>query len=69
VAARFINATWQYSKATYGDAFGSNPRINSIHHAGRHGGARAGYYVSRSRPPARTITSCCRRATATQFRG
>jgi hypothetical protein len=31
---RFINVTWQYSKATYGDAFGSDPRIYSIHHAG-----------------------------------
>ncbi len=43
---RFINATWQYSKATYGDAFGADPRIYSIHHAGRHGGGHAGYYVS-----------------------
>ena len=43
---RFINVTWQYSKATYGDAFGSDPRIYSIHHAGRHGGGHAGYYVS-----------------------
>ena len=43
---QFINVTWQYSKATYGDAFGPNPRIYSIHHAGRHGGGHAGYYVS-----------------------
>src|ERR1022692_2956366 len=43
---RFINVTWQYSKATYGDAFGFDPRIYSIHHAGRHGGGHAGYYVS-----------------------
>ena len=43
---RFINVTWQYSKATYGDAFGPDPRIYSIHHAGRHGGGHAGYYVS-----------------------
>ena len=43
---RFINVTWQYSKATYGDAFGSDPRIYSIHHAGRHGGGHAGYYIS-----------------------
>jgi hypothetical protein len=43
---RFVNVTWQYSKATYGDAFGSDPRIYSIHHAGRHGGGHAGYYVS-----------------------
>jgi hypothetical protein len=41
----FINVTWQYSKATYGGAFGSDPRIYSIHHAGRHGGGHAGYYV------------------------
>ncbi len=31
---RFITVTWQYSKATYGDAFGFDPRIYSIHHAG-----------------------------------
>jgi len=43
---RFINATWHYSKATYGDGFGPDPRIYSIHHAGRHGGGHAGYYVS-----------------------
>jgi hypothetical protein len=43
---RFINMTWQYSKAAYGDAFGTDPRIYSIHHAGRHGGGHAGYYVS-----------------------
>ena len=43
---RFINVTWQYSKATSGDAFGPDPRIYSIHHAGRHGGGHAGYYIS-----------------------
>ena len=40
---RFIDVTWQYSKAAYGGAFGSDPRIYSIHHAGRHGGGHAGY--------------------------
>ena len=29
---RFINVTWQYSKAAYGDAFGPDPRTYSIHH-------------------------------------
>jgi hypothetical protein len=43
---RFINMTWQYSKATYGSAFGPDSRIYSIHHGGRHGGGHAGYYVS-----------------------
>ena len=43
---RFINQAWQYSKATYGEAFGPDPRIYSVHHAGRHGGGHAGYYVS-----------------------
>ena len=43
---RFINLTWQYSKAAYGDGFGPDPRIYSVHHAGRHGGGHAGYYVS-----------------------
>jgi hypothetical protein len=43
---RYINQTWQYSKATYGHGFGPDPRIYSIHHAGRHGGGHAGYYVS-----------------------
>jgi hypothetical protein len=45
--SRFMNVTWQYSKATYGGVFGSDPRIYSIHHAGRHGGGHAGYYISR----------------------
>jgi hypothetical protein len=43
---RYISDIWQYSKATYGDAFGPDPRIYSIHHAGRYGGGHAGYYVS-----------------------
>jgi hypothetical protein len=43
---QYINQTWQYSKATYGHGFGPDPRIYSIHHAGRHGGGHAGYYVS-----------------------
>jgi hypothetical protein len=43
---RYISQAWQYSKVTYGDAFGPDPRIYSIHHAGRHGGGHAGYYVS-----------------------
>jgi len=43
---RFIDVTWQYSKAAYGDAFGFDPRMYSIRHAGRHGGGHAGYYVS-----------------------
>jgi hypothetical protein len=43
---RFINVTWQYSKAAYGEGFGPDPRIYSIHHTGRHGGGHAGYYVS-----------------------
>ena len=42
----YIRAVWHYSKATYGEAFGPDPRIYSIHHAGRHGGGHAGYYVS-----------------------
>jgi hypothetical protein len=42
----YISQVWQYSKATYGEAFGPDPRIYSIHHAGRHGGGHAGYYVS-----------------------
>jgi hypothetical protein len=42
----YIGAVWRYSKATYGEAFGPDPRIYSIHHAGRHGGGHAGYYVS-----------------------
>jgi hypothetical protein len=43
---RYISRVWRYSKATYGDAFGPDPRIYSIHHAGRHGGGHAGYYGS-----------------------
>jgi hypothetical protein len=42
----YIGAVWRYSKATYGREFGPDPRIYSIHHAGRHGGGHAGYYVS-----------------------
>jgi hypothetical protein len=43
---RYIGDVWRYSKATYGQEFGPDPRIYSIHHAGRHGGGHAGYYVS-----------------------
>ena len=42
----YIGDVWRYSKATYGEAFGPDPRIYSVHHAGRHGGGHAGYYVS-----------------------
>jgi hypothetical protein len=48
----YISAAWGYAKATYGDGvtygggFGPDPRIYSIHHAWRHGGGHAGYYVS-----------------------
>jgi hypothetical protein len=42
----YIGSVWRYSKATYGEAFGPDSRIYSIHHAGRHGGGHAGYYVS-----------------------
>ena len=43
---RYISQVWRYSKATYGDAFGPDPRIYSIHHSGRHDGGHAGYYAS-----------------------
>ena len=43
---RHINVTWQYSKATCGNTFGFDPRIYSIHYAGRYGAGHAGYYVS-----------------------
>ncbi len=43
---QYIGDVWRYSKATYGHGFGPDPRIYSIHHAGRHGGGHAGYYVS-----------------------
>lgn len=42
----YIGLVWRYSKATYGQQFGPDPRIYSIHHAFRHGGGHAGYYVS-----------------------
>ena len=43
---QYIGDVWRYSKATYGHGFGPDPRIYSIHHAGRHGGGHAGDYVS-----------------------
>src|SRR6202451_1733806 len=39
----YIGAVWRYSKATYGEAFGPDPRIYAIFHAGRHGGGPAGH--------------------------
>jgi hypothetical protein len=42
----YISRVWAYSKATYGNEFGPDPRIYSIHHAGRHAGGHAGYYNS-----------------------
>ncbi|MGD0558058.1 MAG: hypothetical protein ABSA93_24145 [Streptosporangiaceae bacterium] len=40
----FISRGWEYVKATYGDGFGPDPRLFSIHHAGRHPGGRMGSY-------------------------
>src|SRR5262249_15952931 len=42
---RFISQIWRYSKATYGDAFGADPRVYSIHHAGRYGGGHPANYI------------------------
>jgi hypothetical protein len=40
----FISQTWQYSKAIYGDSFGPDPRLYSVHHTGRYSGGHPGYY-------------------------
>ena len=40
----FINRGWQYTKATYGDGFGPDPRLYLVLHAGRYPGGRIGTY-------------------------
>ena len=39
-----ISGGWEYVKATYGDEFGPDPLLYSVHHAGRHPGRRMGSY-------------------------
>jgi hypothetical protein len=41
---RFISCGWEYVKATYGNGFGPDPRLFSVHHAGRYPGGRMGTY-------------------------
>jgi serine/threonine protein kinase len=41
---RFVSGGWEYVKATYGNGFGSDPRLYSVHHAGRYPGGRVGTY-------------------------
>jgi hypothetical protein len=43
---QFISRTWQYSKETYGNGFGSDPRLYSIHHTGRYSGGHPGCYYA-----------------------
>jgi hypothetical protein len=40
----FMSRLWQYTKKTYGDGFGPDPRLYSIHHQGRYGGGHPAYY-------------------------
>ena len=53
---RFINVTWQYSKATYGDAFGPDPRIYSIPMQG--GMAAAMRATRQPGPDYRNVSDC-----------
>jgi hypothetical protein len=45
---RYISDLWQYSKTTYGDAFGPDPRLYSIHHGHRYPGGHPGYHSDSS---------------------
>jgi hypothetical protein len=54
---RFISRTWHYAKATYGDDFGPDPRLYSIHHGGRYGGGHPGYYSDASHDH-RNVSDC-----------
>jgi len=52
-----ISRVWQYAKASYGDGFGPDPRIYSIHHAGRYGGGHPSYYYDSSHDY-RNVSDC-----------
>jgi hypothetical protein len=54
---RHISRIWQYAKAAYGGGFGPDPRIYSIHHAGRYGGGHPAYYYDPSHDY-RNVSDC-----------
>ena len=53
----FVSRIWQYSKRTYGEGFGPDPRIFSIHHQGRYGGGHPSYYFDASHDN-RNVSDC-----------
>jgi hypothetical protein len=53
----YLSRTWQYVKATYGDAFGSDPRLYSIHHGRRRSGGHPGYHRDASHDY-RNVSDC-----------
>jgi hypothetical protein len=52
----FMSRLWQYTKNTYG-AFGSDPRIFSIHHQGRYSGGHPSTYFDASHDN-RNVSDC-----------
>jgi hypothetical protein len=44
----FMSDLWRYTKATYGEDFGPDPRLYSIHHEGRYSGGHPSTYFDAS---------------------
>jgi hypothetical protein len=53
----WMSRIWQYTKKTYGDGFGPDPRLFSIHHQGRYGGGHPSYYFDASHDN-RNVSDC-----------
>ena len=53
----FMSRLWQYTKQTYGQSFGSDPRIYSIHHQGRYSGGHPSTYLDQSHDN-RNVSDC-----------
>lgn len=53
----WMSQIWQYTKKTYGDGFGPDLRLFSIHHQGRYGGGHPSYYFDASHDN-RNVSDC-----------
>jgi hypothetical protein len=53
----YVSRIWQYTKTTYGNDFGMDPRLYSIHHQGRYSGGHPSYYFDASHDN-RNVSDC-----------
>lgn len=54
---RYVSNVWRYSKTVYGDAFGADERLYSIHHGPQHAGGHPGYHSDASHDH-RNVSDC-----------